>query len=62
MMGYECRTCGAYCDPGELTNGICEDCTETAEKENNIKNRIAWLLDCDFTQIRLEDLYGRSSS
>lgn len=22
----ECRVCGANCDPGDLKNGICEDC------------------------------------
>jgi NMD protein affecting ribosome stability and mRNA decay len=54
MMWRECRRCGAYCDPGELVSGLCEDCTEAVEKKRNKENRIAWLLDCDFTQMKLE--------
>ena len=34
-----CRTCGGYCDPGDIVGGICTDCLE-AERE--LENRKEW--------------------
>lgn len=31
----ECRVCGANCDPGDLRQGVCEDC-RNAEQEFHI--------------------------
>lgn len=31
----ECRNCGSNCDPGELRQGLCEDC-----RSNEIEFRI----------------------
>ena len=29
----ECRECGCNCDPGDLVNGLCDDCRESEEKK-----------------------------
>lgn len=28
----ECRECGCNCDPGDLVNGVCEECREREEE------------------------------
>lgn len=36
-----CNVCGANCDPGELRNGICEDCRNaSAEVEFRIPKKV----------------------
>lgn len=32
----ECRVCGANCDPGDIRQGLCEDC-RNAEQEFHIR-------------------------
>ena len=33
----ECRICGANCDPGDLRNGVCDDCRSPEVEFRQIK-------------------------
>lgn len=33
MKPLKCRKCGCNCDPGDLINGVCEDCREDESEE-----------------------------
>lgn len=28
-----CERCGCLCDPGDLVNGVCDDCRESEKKK-----------------------------
>jgi NMD protein affecting ribosome stability and mRNA decay len=56
MRTYECRRCGANCDPGELRRGLCEDCTETAEKEKTMEHKVEMMLNATFIQMVMEEM------
>ena len=34
-----CRRCGCICDPGDIRNGICDDCRE---EERSLEIRREW--------------------
>lgn len=36
-----CRRCGCICDPGDIRNGICDDCRE---EEKSLEIRREWYL------------------
>lgn len=33
---YECRACHGTCDPGELVQGLCPECTERTQDPGNV--------------------------
>lgn len=32
----ECRGCGCNCDPGDLRNGLCDDCRDLVEEKEDM--------------------------
>ena len=36
-----CKRCGCICDPGDIRNGICDDCRE---EEKSLEIRREWYL------------------
>lgn len=36
-----CKRCGCICDPGDIRNGICDDCRE---EERSLEIRREWYL------------------
>lgn len=34
-----CRCCGCFCDPGDTVNGICDECREEIEQEEQKENK-----------------------
>lgn len=52
-----CRICGANCDPSDLVNGVCDDCREAEQKEQERKQDINRLLKSDGEQMRLEEFW-----
>lgn len=54
MYGYKCSCCGSYCDPGELKNGICEDCIEQKEQIIVHTDRFTRLLNSPSYQMELK--------
>ena len=51
-----CQICSCICDPGDLRNGVCDDCREEGRKEQEREQIMDRLARADFRQIRLEDL------
>ena len=41
MYQYRCYGCGGMCDAGELENGVCYDCRQAyeSEEQNDRENR-----------------------
>lgn len=51
-----CRICGCNCDPGDLENGICDECREEEEIKDKRSREIGKMISSEFKQIRLEDI------
>ncbi len=51
-----CRMCNCNCDPGDLRDGVCDDCREMEQKERDRKMEMSRLLNTKFEQLRLEDI------
>lgn len=45
-----CRKCGCLCDPGDLINGVCDDCREAKNIE------MYKMMHGEFEQMRMEDM------
>ena len=52
----KCRICNCNCDPGDLKNGICEDCREDMRLEEEKKEELNRIENAEFKQMRLEDI------
>lgn len=37
MTMSKCRICGCLCDPGDLQNGVCDDCREEEERKEEYR-------------------------
>ena len=53
-----CHICSCICDPGDLRNGVCDDCREEERKEQEREQAMDRLARAKFKQIRLEDIYA----
>lgn len=51
-----CRLCDCICDPGDLRNGVCDDCRAKQEREQERKQQIERLLKADYRQIEMEEM------
>ena len=56
-----CRICGGVCDPGDLRDGVCDDCRYEEQKEKERKQAMDRLINAEFRQIRLEELLNESN-
>lgn len=54
----KCRICNCNCDPGDLKNGICEDCREDMMLKEEKKEELNRIENAEFKQMRLEDFLG----
>ena len=52
-----CRICDGICDPGDLRDGVCDDCRYEERRKNERNQEIDRLSFAKFKQIRLEELY-----
>lgn len=48
-----CRTCGCLCDPGDLINGVCDDCRMEKEEQMEREEYLAMMLNRPGKQIEL---------
>lgn len=56
-----CRVCGGICDPGDLRNGVCDDCRYEQQREQTMEQELRQLANAEFRQIRLEELLNESN-
>lgn len=50
-----CRICGCNCDPGDLKNGVCDDCRKEKRKEEHRKQETERLMRADYKQLEMEE-------
>lgn len=51
-----CRICNCLCDPGDLEQGVCDDCRAELSKKEENKEKIERLMKAEFEQMELEDM------
>ena len=51
-----CDRCGCFCDPGDLINGICDDCREAERKEEQWKQETERLMRAKYKQLEMENM------
>lgn len=51
-----CRRCGCRCDPGDLRNGVCDDCREADRRAENRNIEMYKMINGEFEQMELEDM------
>lgn len=56
MYRYECHICHGLYDPGDLRNGVCDDCREADKQAENKHTEMCRLLYEEFKQMELEDM------
>lgn len=57
-----CRICDCICDPGDLRNGVCDDCRREEQKEKERKQEKIRLANANFKQLRLEDILHENNN
>lgn len=55
-----CRICHCNCDPGDLRNGVCDDCRDRQEMEQERKQRLNLLMRAESRQVEMEELLNES--
>ena len=56
MRNYECEICGDICDPGELRNGVCDDCREKKEQQKSWTYLLNQMVHAkEYKQMNVED-------
>lgn len=50
-----CKICGGNCDNGELIGGVCPECIEEMQQEQNRSRTISIMLNSPSEQMRLEE-------
>lgn len=58
MMGFArvCKLCGANCDPGELRNDICFECSSEQKRKEEVRQEADRMVRTDsFEQMEMED-------
>ena len=53
---YECRECHDTFDPGELRQGMCQDCREAIEYKEHCRREAERVMTAGFKQMRMEDI------
>lgn len=51
-----CDKCGCLCDPGDLLNGVCDDCREDEKKQEESREVMLRMMHGEAKQLRLEDI------
>ena len=51
----KCKSCHCNCDPGDLINGICDDCREAERQKEKQNEEMSMMLHAEYEQIRLEE-------
>ena len=55
-ISRECRFCFGRCDPGELRDGICFECTIELKRREKNKNKIENMVKAtEYRQMEMED-------
>lgn len=58
----ECRICGCNCDPGDLKEGVCDDCrtekTAKEEQQDRLSKLNFMVRKGYYKQMRLEEMTG----
>lgn len=55
-ISRECRICFGRCDPGELRDGICFECTIELKRREKNKNKIENMVKAtEYRQMEMED-------
>lgn len=49
----ECRICGCLCDPGDMVNGICDDCRMESKEQSEREEYLAMILNHPGKQLEL---------
>lgn len=61
-ISRECRICFGRCDPGELRNGVCFECTIEMKKREKNSYKVNQMLEAtEFKQLELEDYINESN-
>mgnify|MGYP006922129538 CR=1 FL=1 len=55
-----CDKCGCLCDPGDLVNGICDDCREAERKQEENQEMLLRMMRGEVKQLRLEDVLNEN--
>lgn len=50
-----CERCGCLCDPGDLMNGICDDCRESEKKKEENQEMALRMMHGDVRQMELTE-------
>lgn len=50
-----CDKCGCLCDPGDLVNGVCDDCRENERKQEENREMVVRMMRGETRQMTLED-------
>lgn len=50
-----CERCGCLCDPGDLVNGVCDDCQEDERKKEENCEMALRMMRSSTKQMTLED-------
>lgn len=50
-----CEKCGCLCDPGDLVNGICDDCRSEEKKKEENQEILIQMMWSGTRQMSLED-------
>lgn len=54
-----CRICQCNCDPSDLRNGVCDDCRDNQEKEQERKQKLRLLMNTDCQQMEGDIFMGK---
>ena len=57
-----CRICNCTCDPGDLRDGVCDECRHEQHRKQMINTELQKLAIDEFNQIRLEDILNENSN
>lgn len=52
----KCKSCLCNCDPGDLINGVCDDCRGEARQKEEQSAKMRMMLHAEYEQMRLEDI------
>lgn len=53
-----CRICGYRCDPGDLINGVCDDCRMENEEQMEREEHLAMMMNRPGKQMELKIFEG----
>lgn len=51
-----CERCKCLCDPGDLVNGVCDDCWEEERQEQEKSEKLSKMLDSEHQQMIMEGI------